>query len=144
MTGRRDRRTPEAEHIREEYGVSTQVAEHSLYEQLGGIERIGAVVEDFYSRVLADDLLKPSFVGIDMDRLRRHQTMFVSYALGGPNQYSGRGMGRAHAHLGLTEAHFAAVAGHLDASLAAFDVPSHLIDQVIAHVAGLKDEIVSR
>ena len=116
----------------------------SLYEQLGGSSSIEAVVAEFYARILADDALAGIFAGIDMDHLRRHQARFIAYALGGPNQYTGRSMQRAHRGLGITEAQFAAVAGHLAASLAAFDVPSHLIDQVIGHVASLKDDVVGQ
>ena len=74
----------------------------SLYEQLGGADNIAAVVDDFYRRVLADDALAAMFAGVDLDRLRRHQSRFISYALGGPNQYTGRNMRAAHAGLGIT------------------------------------------
>jgi hemoglobin len=124
--------------------VSTSTVAPSLFEQLGGSAALGAVVEHFYGLILADDSLSPVFAGIDLDHLRRHQTRFLSYALGGPNQYTGRSMRAAHAGLGITEAQFGAVAGHLQASLAACGVPVHLIDQVIAHVAALKDQVVER
>jgi hemoglobin len=125
-----------------ESAVSSTVVAPSLFEQLGGAASIEAVVEDFYGRVLADETLRPVFAGIDLDNLRRHQTRFMSYALGGPNQYTGRSMRLAHAGLGITAAQFGAVAGHLEASLTSFDVPRHLIDQVIAHVAALRGEVV--
>jgi hemoglobin len=124
--------------------VIAQVSTPSLYDQLGGNDSITAVVADFYGRVLADDTLSPHFTGVDLDRLHRHQAKFIGYALGGPNQYKGRTMRAAHAGLAITETQFAAVAGHLAASLSAFDVPLHLIDQVIHHVAQLKDEVVTR
>jgi hemoglobin len=116
---------------------------YSLYEQLGGRNNIEAVVAEFYSRVLADPILRPIFDGIDMNHLRRHQTAFISYALGGPNQYSGRSMRIAHEGLNISETQFGAVAGHLSGSLASFDLPVSLIDQVVAHVAQLKGEIVA-
>lgn len=120
-----------------------QVSAPSLYDQLGGNDSITAVVEDFYGRVLADDTLSPLFTDVDLDRLRRHQAKFIGFALGGPNQYKGRTIRAAHHDLAITEAQFATVAGHLAASLSAFDVPLHLIDQVIQHVAQLKDEVVT-
>src|SRR4051812_37118421 len=89
----------------------------SLFERLGGAANIEAVVANFYDRVLADSTLRPIFDQIDMDHLRRHQTRFMSFALGGPNHYSGRGMRRAHEGLAITEAQFGAVAGHLIDSL---------------------------
>ena len=116
----------------------------SLYERLGGAANIEAVVANFYQRILADESLKPIFEHIDMDHLRRHQTRFMSFALGGPNQYSGRGMRHAHEGLAITEAQFGAVAGHLIDSLATFGVPAELIDEVISHVAALKDDIVGQ
>jgi hemoglobin len=123
--------------------LSTVIAP-SLYEQLGGMEVIATVVEDFYGRVLDDQTLSPMFEGKDLPALRRHQTRFISYALGGPNQYAGRSMRTAHKGLTITPAQFGAVAGHLSASLASFDVPGSIIDQVIAHVAQLQDDIVGQ
>jgi hemoglobin len=79
-----------------------------------------------------------------MDHLRRHQTRFMSLALGGPNQYTGRSMRRAHEGLGITEEQFNAVAGHLMASLATFDVSPDLIGEVIGHVATLKGDVVGQ
>ena len=116
----------------------------SLYEQLGGADNIAAVVDDFYRRVLADDALAAMFAGVDLDRLRRHQSRFISYALGGPNQYTGRNMRAAHAGLGITLAQFAVVAENLSAALAAAGVPAALIDQVIGHVASLQGDIVGQ
>jgi hemoglobin len=116
----------------------------SLYEQLGGMANIEAVVGNFYGRILADESLQPMFANIDMDHLRRHQTRFLSFALGGPNQYTGRNMRRAHEGLGITEEQFNAVAGHLVDALATFDVPADLIDEVIGHVATLKGDVVGQ
>jgi hemoglobin len=114
----------------------------TLYEQLGGSENIEAVVGQFYERILSDKDLRPIFDGVDMDRLRGHQAKFISFALGGPNLYSGRGMKNAHQGLGITEEQFMAVAGHLIDALVSFNVPAEVTDQVIAKIATLKDEIV--
>src|SRR5829696_2878766 len=129
---------------RKESMLSASPSVVSLYERLGGSENIEAVVAYFYQRILSDPTLKPIFANIEMDHLRRHQVRFISYALGGPNQYSGRSMRRAHEGLGIFEAQFGAVANHLSASLNSFDVPATLIDEVIGHVAQLKGEIVEQ
>ena len=118
--------------------------DRSLYARLGGTAAITLVVEDFYRRVLADDSLRPVFEGVDMDQLRKHQVLFLAFALGGPNQYTGRRVAKAHEGLGITEAQFGAVAGHLSASLAAHHVPPPLIDEVIGRVAKLQPEVVQR
>ncbi len=127
----------------ESHSVAT-LEEVSLYQRLGGMESIEAVVEDFYRRVLADDTLTLMFAGIDLAQLRKHQAVFLSHALGGPNRYTGKRMEHAHEGLNITPTQFGAVAGHLSSALASFDVPQPLIDEVIGHVAKLQGSIVGR
>lgn len=122
--------------------ISADIA--SIYEQLGGSDRLEAVVDHFYRRVLADDSVSPIFANVEMDRLHRHQTQFLTYLLGGPNLYSGRSMRIAHQGLGITEGQFDTVAGHLIDSLVSFNVPAEVTDQVIDRVADLKGEIIER
>ncbi len=47
--------------------------ETNLYYKLGGQKAIRAVVEEFYRRMLEDELVNRGILGIDMDRLRTHQ-----------------------------------------------------------------------
>ena len=123
--------------------MATAVIERpSLYEELGGRAAIAAVVEEFYARVIADPTLAPMFAGTDLDRLRRHQAAFLVAALGGPNEYRGRGMRQAHTGLNITAAQFGAVAGHLSDALAVCGVPDSTIATVIGHVAQLQGDIV--
>jgi hemoglobin len=124
--------------------VQTLTAPPSLYDQLGGAASIAAVVDDFYVRVLADDLLASMFASIDLAHLRRHQARFIGYALGGPNQYTGRSMQRAHEGLGITPDQFAAVAGHLSDALVAAGVPGANVAAVVGHVATLREDVVGR
>ena len=116
----------------------------TLYEQLGGQEAIDAVVEEFYARVLADEKVKDLFKNTDMEKQKRHQAAFIAYATGGPNRYRGRTIKKAHEGLGITEEQFMAVATHLSDSLKHFNVPQHLIDQVIEIFASLKGDVVEQ
>ena len=88
----------------------------TLYDQIGGRVAIETVVEEFYNRVLGDPKLKDFFNNTDMDKQRQHQVNFLSMALGGPNQYTGRTMQSAHSDLGITSSDFDAAAGHLVAT----------------------------
>jgi hemoglobin len=116
----------------------------TLYDKLGGHTSIKAVVDEFYVRVLADARLTPYFQGADLARLKRHQALFISQALGGPRQYDGRDMAAAHQHLGISDAHFDAVAGHLADALAALGVGGADIDTIIGVVGALRDQVVAR
>jgi hemoglobin len=116
----------------------------TLYDRLGGRDAVDAVVDEFYDRVLADESLAPFFEGTEMDELRAHQAAFISAVTGGPDDYEGATMREAHAHLDLSEREFAAVAGHLDDALAAFDVSESDREAVLAEVAELESAILDR
>ncbi|MFC0213488.1 group 1 truncated hemoglobin [Paenibacillus chartarius] len=116
----------------------------TLYEKVGGEEAIGKVVDYFYELVLADDTVNHFFKNTDMEKQRMHQTKFISFALGGPNQYTGHSMAKAHAGMNLQEEHFAAIAKHLHDALAHFGVSESDIGQVLAHVSTLKDDILHK
>jgi hemoglobin len=120
----------------------------SLYERIGGEAAITAAVDLFYEKVLADDLTRPMFAGLDMQAQIKKQMAFMTVAFGGPDMYKGRDLRAAHATLvkekGLTDAHFDAVAGHLKATLIELQVPSNLIDEALSIVAGTRNEVLGK
>lgn len=59
----------------------------SLYEQIGGDETICRIVDTFYPKVYANDLLSPLFEG-DMEEIKRKQRMFLTQLTGGAMLYS--------------------------------------------------------
>ncbi|WP_418286599.1 group I truncated hemoglobin [Halorubrum sp. DTA46] len=116
--------------------------EHTLYERLGGREAIGAVVDEFYDRVLEDGRVAHHFEDVDMAAQRAHQTRFLSAVAGGPVEYDGDDMDTAHDGMGITGSEFGAIATHLDDALAAFDVDGDDRSAVMEAVAGYEDAIV--
>jgi hemoglobin len=114
----------------------------TLYEELGGQQAIERIVDDFYKRVLADDTISHFFAHTDMEKQRRHQTDFISYALGGPKHYTGHSMEKAHAGLNLQPEHFDAIVKHLREALAAYGVSPKDLNAVLGHVASLKEDVL--
>lgn len=114
----------------------------SLYEQLGGEEAIEKVVDEFYNRVLADDTVNHFFAHTDMKKQRRHQTAFISYALGASNKYTGRSMEKAHEGLNLQPEHFDAIAQHLGEALTVYGVSPENINTVLERVSTLKEAVL--
>jgi hemoglobin len=116
----------------------------AIYEQIGGAAAVNAAVDLFYAKVTADPALAHYFDTVDLARLKGHQRAFIAAALGGPEVYGGRDMGQAHAHLGIIDAHFDAVVGHLVATLDELGVPVETIEQIGGALAPLRFDIVSR
>lgn len=115
----------------------------SLYERIGGRDAVKAAVDIFYKKVLADPLLSPFFENIDMPRQIGKQRAFMAYVFGGPNEYTGRDMREAHKHLDLKEAHFQAVAGHLQSTLQELNVPHDVQNEVMILVGTTHDDVLN-
>ena len=119
----------------------------SLYERLGGETAVLAAVSVFYEKVLADPLTRPFFAGLDMAAQTQKQVAFMTWAFGGPVEYKGRDLRSAHAPLlarGLGDAHFDAVANHLEATLRELDVEPELIADALAIVASTRRDVLNR
>jgi hemoglobin len=115
----------------------------NLYEKFGGEETIAKVVDYFYNElVLKDESVNQFFLQTDMEKQINHQTKFISFALGGPESYTGRPMAKAHSGINLQPDHFNAIARHLHDALAHFGVSDADIHQVLTTVASLQGEIL--
>jgi len=114
----------------------------TLYERLGGLDAIKAVVEDFRDRVAGDDRINLKFARTDLARLTKMLTDQVCEATGGPCQYKGRSMKEAHAGMKVTKGEFNALVEDLVATLKQFKVPSAEQDELLAILGPLKSEIV--
>ena len=115
----------------------------ALYDDLGGAAAVTTAVDLFYERVLADPMLAPYFMGVDVARLRGHQVAFITVALGGPHAYAGRSISAAHSRLGVTAEAFGAVVGHLTDTLSGMGVDQDTLQVIAAKLAPLESEIVT-
>jgi hemoglobin len=115
----------------------------SIYEEAGGAVGLGAAVTVFYARVVADPELAGYFAGVDLDRLHAHQRAFLAMAFGGPDVYTGRPLDRAHARLGITDAHFDRAVEHLAQSLADLGLAPAAVAVVRTRVGALRASIVA-
>jgi hemoglobin len=113
------------------------------YERVGGGPAVTAVVDSFYTKVLADPQLSGYFENVDLPRLKRHQVLLVSQVLGGPAQYDGRDLAAAHATLDVTKDDFGRVVDHLVEALQQASVPPDIIDRVGSTLAGTEADIVT-
>lgn len=120
----------------------------SLYEQLGGEAAVGAAVDIFYRKVLADHRINRFFEHTDIDKQAAKQKAFLTMAFGGPNHYTGTDMRQAHAHLvqklGLDDSHFDAVMEHLTGTLQELNVPAPQIAQVAAIAESTRNDVLNR
>lgn len=117
----------------------------SLFDRLGGFPAINAATESFYRKVLADPLLAPYFDDVDMNRQIAKQAAFLTMALGGPAEYSGRDLRAAHAGMpGLSDEHVDRVIEHLADTLRELGVAESDVAEAGAVAASVRDEVLNR
>jgi hemoglobin len=115
----------------------------TAYDRIGGLAALVTVVDDFHDRVLADERLAGFFTGTTISRLKSRQVEFFAAALGGPEPYRGASMRRIHHGRGIGQGHFDLVAQHLVGALVAAGVDGPTVNEILAAIAPLADDIVS-
>jgi hemoglobin len=116
----------------------------SLYERLGGVDAIRAVVDDFVGNVAADKRINKFFANTDIIRLKRNLVNQICQGTGGPCVYTGRSMRETHAGMGVRSSHFNALVGDLGKTLKKFKVPAREQRELVAILAPMKKDIVTR
>ena len=104
-----------------------------LYDLIGGREAVYAATESFYTKVFADDTLRPFFKSTDMTQLRARQSMFLSMLFGGKIVYTGKDIHYAHRHAreqGLNDGHFDRFITHFGEALREVGVDAAKIARV--------------
>jgi hemoglobin len=114
----------------------------SLYERLGELDAITAVVDSFVARCAADDRINEKFARTDVPRLKKMLVDQVCEATGGPCTYTGRSMRETHDGMGVTAGEFDALVEDLVATLDQFGVPKAEQDELLGLLGPMRDEIV--
>ena len=120
----------------------------SLYERLGGVYAIAAVVDDFIDRIMIDSRLNAN-PNVDEAHHRVSKAGFkylvteqVCWAAGGPQRYTGRPMRDSHAHLDITEFEWQSFLDDLRQTFDKFEVPAAERSELLAIVESTKSDIV--
>ncbi len=119
----------------------------SIYEQIGGMGTIDAVVEVMFGRIMGDLRLSPFFQGGSVDHIQGRMRDYLAKICGGPDGFGKVDLNKPHQRAvagGMNDTHFDAFAGHMQAGLNALEVPTNLAAMVMAIVYGSRDEIMGR
>lgn len=121
----------------------------SLYDRLGGVYNIAAVVDDLIDRVMSDARLNANprvdeaHHRVSAAGFKYYVTEMVCWAAGGPQRYSGRTMGDSHRHLMITDDEWDAFMDDVRTSLDCFAVPQAEQEELRAIVESTREAIVT-
>jgi len=120
----------------------------TLYERLGGVYSIAAVVDDFIDRVMDDARLNAN-PNVDEAHHRVARSGFkylvteqVCWATCGPQKYTGRSMRESHEHLAITPGEWDAFLDDFRQTLDKFGVPEGERRELFAIVDSTRGDIV--
>ncbi len=119
-------------------------ADDALYHDLGekaGIDKIAAYTT---ANFLADPRIKATFDNTNMERFQVLLAQQFCVVAGGPCEYKGRSMKDAHKALGLDNADFNAVVEDLQDALDKADVPFATQNRLLARLAPMQHDIVTK
>jgi hemoglobin len=116
----------------------------TLYNALGGEAGVTRVVARTIDASAADPRIAHTFDNTNLLRLKRLLVQQICSLGGGGCAVRQRTMAAAHAHLGLTELHFNALVENLQDAMEAEGVPFRTQNRLLALLAPMKREIVTR
>jgi hemoglobin len=115
-----------------------------LFDRLGGLDGITAVVDKFLANVVADDRINARFANTDAAKLRQNLIDQICSATGGPCEYKGKGMVEVHTGMNITEEEFNALVEDLIKALDDAGVPEAEKNELLGALGGMKGDIVGK
>jgi hemoglobin len=117
-------------------------AETPLYQRLGGYEKIHAMTTEVVRLHQENEAISHLLEGVDTELLASRVADFVSAGTGGSEEYTGRDMVSAHAHLALTDADFLAAGGDIVTAMSSQGHGQEEIEEIVCILVSLKDQVV--
>ena len=116
-----------------------------LYELLGGAAAVNSATLRFYEKVNADPTLAPFFKGLNIEAQAKKFVAFMTMAMGGPHNYTGKDLRTAHERLvrdGLGDEHFEAIVNHLEQTLLELGIEADLVEQTLELIASTRGDVL--
>ncbi|MBL8775051.1 MAG: group 1 truncated hemoglobin [Acidimicrobiales bacterium] len=115
-----------------------------LLAAIGGERALEEIVEQFYTRLVADPDLGPVFAGVDVARLVHMQEEFLGVAFGSTDHVADADLRAAHARQAITGRQFSRFVELFCDTLAERDLPRSTVDRVADRLALYVDDVVGQ
>jgi hemoglobin len=123
---------------------ATRMAGPELLAAFHGKDGIARIVDDLVARAVVDPKLEEIFHATDLERLRRTLKEQLGYILGAGVDYTGRDMKTAHKDQGINTTEFNVLVELLQKSMDKEGVPFRAQNQLLAKLAPMKRDVVTR
>jgi hemoglobin len=115
----------------------------TLYERLGGVERISQLAMDIVALHYINPLFKTRFEQVkDRGQLERNISDFICAGTGGPQTYSGKDVLAAHKHMNIDEQELVAAIDDVMAAMTKNGYEQAEKNDILAILYSLKGDVV--
>ena len=121
--------------------------EKSLYEKLGGAQKIKTIVDDIVEAHLDNPVIgarfmpyleRPGYVG----QVKQHMCDLLGNGAGGPEEYTGRDMETTHQGMNISEEEFTAALDDILMVLDDHGIANQDKNEVLGMLYSMKDEVI--
>jgi len=115
----------------------------TLYERLGGVERISRLARDVVALHYNNPLLKTRFEQVkDRGRLEKNTIDFICAGTGGPQTYAGKDVLSAHKHMNIDEQELVSAIDDVMAAMTKNGYEQAEKNDILAILYSLKGDVV--
>ncbi len=118
------------------------MADISLYERLGGEEKIRLIAADLFDNHTSNTTIRSRYVNSDRDKTIQLVTEFLCAGTGGTQAYTGKDMIAAHRGMNINETEYLAVMDDILAALDKNGVGDREKEEFLMIAYSLKGEIL--
>jgi hemoglobin len=114
-----------------------------VFKQFGEKPGIVAVVDELMVQLVSDPRTRSFFADVDQKHIKAELVDQFCVILGGPCEYTGKGMKKAHEGLTIDEAAFNALVEDLQIAMDKRDVPFRAQNKLLQKLASMHREVVN-
>lgn len=118
------------------------VTDDSLYQALGGQAGIEGILENFINGMADTPAVGNHFAKSDLNRFFEKTTEHICHLSGGPCEYTGDTMARAHGGFGINESEFNQMVELFIDAMEQENIPYRTQNRLIAILAPLRGDII--
>ena len=118
------------------------MSDASLYERLGGEEKIRAIALDIFENHRQNPIVSPRYVDSNPEEVVRRVTEFICAGTGGSQTYTGKDMLAAHKGMNISEQEYMAVLDDILAALEKNHVGQREQEELLMIAYSLRKEIL--
>jgi hemoglobin len=115
-----------------------------LFAALGGKAGTAAIADGTLDRAVRDPRIAPIFEDVDVGHIKTELAIQLCQVAGGPCQYHGLSMRDAHLGYGIRASDFNALVEDMEASMSALGISWHAQRMLLARLAPMEPEVVTR